>query len=300
MFAKEKYNLKPKKITFEIFNKKFILEFLQWLIKTRKNSDRTRNLRIDNIKAFFSYIQTEIPSMVLHSQAILQIPKKKVQQSVVEYISLDGIKLILQQPDITTSIGRKHLVMLSFMYATGARVQEVADVTIEDFRYNNSSSIRLIGKGNKARLVPLEVDILEMIQKYIDNEIKNRTLFNLDEPLFLNKSDKKLTRQGISYIVKKYTNMARKKDNTIIPKKVHPHTFRHSRAMALLQAGIELIYIRDFLGHYSVTTTEVYARANNESTRQALLKVSSQSVNTQVPIWNQDKNLLEFLNGLSD
>jgi len=74
MFAKEKYNLKPKKITFEIFNKKFILEFLQWLKQTRKNSDRTRNLRIDNIKAFFSYIQTEMPSMVMHSQSILQIP----------------------------------------------------------------------------------------------------------------------------------------------------------------------------------------------------------------------------------
>ena len=94
--------------------------------------------------------------------------------------------------------------------------------------------------------------------------------------------------------------MARDTNNALIPKNVHPHTFRHSRAMALLESGIELIYIRDFLGHYSVTTTEIYARVNNESTRQALLKVSSQPVNTEVPVWNQDKNLLEFLKGLSE
>jgi len=90
------------------------------------------------------------------------------------------------------------------------------------------------------------------------------------------------------------------KNSTLIPKNIHPHTFRHSRTMALLESGIELIYIRDFLGHYSVTTTEIYARVNNESTRQALLKVSSQSVNAEVPVWNQDKNLLEFLKGLSE
>jgi len=123
---------------------------------------------------------------------------------------------------------------------------------------------------------------------------------NVCDPLFLNKSGKKLTRQGISYIVKKYATMAIHKNSTLIPKNVHPHTFRHSRAMALLESGIELIYIRDFLGHYSVTTTEIYARVNNESTRQALLKVSSQSVNEEIPIWSQDKNLLEFLKGLSE
>ena len=300
IFAKEKYNLKPKKITFEALDKEFILEFSQWLTDIRQSSDRTKNLRVGNIKAFFSYIQTEIPSMVLQAQEIMQIPKKKVEQKVVDYITLDGIKLILNQPNITTNLGRKHLVILSFMYATGARVQEVVDVTIEDFKYNNSLSVKLVGKGNKARLVPLESEIIMMLEKYIQNEKRNRLLYNVSDPLFLNKSGKKLTRQGISYIVKKYAAMARNTNNTLIPKDVHPHTFRHSRAMALLESGIELIYIRDFLGHYSVTTTEIYARVNNESTRQALLKVSSQPVNTEVPVWNQDKNLLEFLKGLSE
>jgi len=300
MFAKEKYNLKPKEINFEILNKKFIVEFSQWLTKRRKCSDRTKNLRIGNIKAFFSYLQTEMPSIVLQAQAILQIPKKKVHQNIVDYISLDGIKLILSQPDINTILGRKHLVLLSFMYATGARVQEVVDVTIEAFKYNNSASVKLVGKGNKARLVPLEVEIITMLEKYIEHERKSRTLFTMSDPLFLNKSGKKLTRQGVSYIVKKYADMAKEEDEILIPNKVHPHTFRHSRAMALLHSGIELIYIRDFLGHYSVTTTEIYARVNNKSTRQALLKVSSQSVNIQVSIWNQDKSLLAFLKGLSE
>jgi len=281
-------------------DKNFILEFSQWLTDIRQSSDRTKNLRVGNIKAFFSYIQTEIPSMVLQAQEIIQIPKKKIEQKVIDYITVNGIKSILNQPNITTNLGRKHLVILSFIYATGARVQEVVDVTVEDFKYNNSSSVKLVGKGNKARLVPLESEIITMLEKYIENEEKNRLLYSVSDPLFLNKSGKKLTRQGISYIVKKYATMARDKNNTLIPKNVHPHTFRHSRAMALLESGIELIYIRDFLGHYSVTTTEIYARVNNESTRQALLKVSSQYMTSEVPVWNQDKNLLEFLKGLSE
>jgi len=300
IFAKEKYNLKPKKITFETLDKNFILEFSQWLTDIRQSSDRTKNLRVGNIKEFLSYIQTEIPSMVLQAQEIIQIPKKKIEQKVIDYITVNGIKSILNQPNITTNLGRKHLVILSFIYATGARVQEVVDVTVEDFKYNNSSSVKLVGKGNKARLVPLESEIITMLEKYIENEEKNRLLYSVSDPLFLNKSGKKLTRQGISYIVKKYATMARDKNNTLIPKNVHPHTFRHSRAMALLESGIELIYIRDFLGHYSVTTTEIYARVNNESTRQALLKVSSQYMTSEVPVWNQDKNLLEFLKGLSE
>ena len=296
IFAKEKYNLKPKKITFETLNKKFILEFSQWLTDIRQSSDRTKNLRVGNIKEFFSYIQTEMPSMVLQAQEIIQIPKKKVEQKVVDYITLDGIKLILNQPNITTNLGRKHLVILSFMYATGARVQEVVDVKIEDFKYNNSLSVKLVGKGNKARLVPLESEIIMMLERYIENEKMNRLLYSVSDSLFLNRSGEKFTRQGISYIVKKYATTARDTNTTLIPKNVHPHTFRHSRAMALLESGIELIYIRDFLGHYSVTTTEIYARVNNESTRQALLKVSSQSMTLGVPVWNQDKNLLEFCN----
>ena len=224
IFAKEKYNLKPKKITFETLDKKFILEFSQWLTDTRQSSDRTKNLRVGNLKAFFSYIQTEIPSVVLQAQEIMQIPKKRVEQKIVDYITLDGIKLILNQPNITTNLGRKHLVILSFMYATGARVQEVVDVTIDDFKYNNSSSVKLVGKGNKARLVPLEFEIITMLEKYIENEKKSRLIYNASDPLFLNKSGERLTRQGISYIVKKYAALARDENNTLLPKNVHPHT----------------------------------------------------------------------------
>ena len=94
--------------------------------------------------------------------------------------------------------------------------------------------------------------------------------------------------------------MARNINSKLIPSNVHPHTFRHSRAMALLEAGIELIYIRDFLGHYSVTTTEIYARVSNESTRQALLKISPPENTTEIPIWQKNGNLLEFLKSFSE
>lgn len=300
LFAKEKYNLNPKRIQFETIDKKFVIEFSTWISKTRKSSESTKNLRLSNIKGFFSYIQTEVPSLVLHAQTIIQIPKKKTERKVVEYISTDGIKLILAQPDNNSLLEKKHLIILSFMYATGARVQEVIDVTINDFRYNNIDSVKLKGKGNKARLVPLENQMIAMLKKYIEYEKNSRVFFNPDDLLFLNKSGMQFTRQGIGYIVKKYSAMARNINSKLIPSNVHPHTFRHSRAMALLEAGIELIYIRDFLGHYSVTTTEIYARVSNESTRQALLKISPPENTIEIPIWQKNGNLLEFLKSFSE
>jgi len=297
IFAKEKYRLKPNKIQLETIDKTFILAFLDWIIKQRGCSDATRNLRLNHMRAFFSYIQTQIPSLALHSQNILQIPKKKTQRKVIEYITLEGIKLILSLPDTQTSIGRKHLVLLSFMFATGTRVQEVIDVTINDFKYNTSRSVKIVGKGNKARMVPLEEGMIEMLEGYLEEERAKRVFYDRDDPIFLNRSGTKLTRQGISYIVKKYSARARAIDSALIPKKVHPHLLRHSRAMALLQAGIELIYIRDFLGHYSVVTTEHYARVSNEETRKALMKVS-EDTNAELPVWQQDNDLLEFLKDL--
>ncbi len=299
VFAKEKRKLKPDKIQLETINKAFVLEFLGWVTKHRKCSDTTRNLRLNNIKAFFSYIQTQVPALALHSQNILQIPKKKTERKVIDYITLEGIRLILSLPDKQTRIGRKHLVLLSFMFATGARVQEVIDVTINDFKYNGSESVKIIGKGNKARMVPLEKEMLKLLEGYLKEEKSKRVFYNNDDPLFLNRSNTKFTRQGIAYIVKKYAAKARAIDSRLIPTKIHPHLFRHSRAMALLQAGIELIYIRDFLGHYSVVTTEHYARVNNEETRKALMKVS-ESTNTALPVWQQDNELLAFLKELGN
>lgn len=298
-FAKEKYSLKPQKIRFETINKKFVMEFLNWIISHRQCGDATRNLRLSNIKAFFSYVQSEVPSMTLHVQSILQIPKKKLSQEVTNYITSDGIKLILSQPNQQTSIGKKHLVLLSFMYATGARVQEVIDACIVDFKYNGCDCVRLHGKGNKDRLVPLENGVIQLLQQYLEYEKSTRTFFNPGDSLFLNQSKIRFTRQGISYIVNKYAQMAKDLDYALIPSNVHPHVFRHSRAMALLHAGIELIYIRDFLGHYSVMTTEIYARTNNETIRKALLKIAPSQNTTQIPIWEKDKNLLEFLKSLS-
>ncbi len=204
LFAKEKHRLKPSKIQLETINRKFVLAFLGWVTKQRKCSNTTRNLRLNNIKAFFSYVQTQIPALSLHSQDILQIPKKKTEQKVIDYITLDGIKLILSLPDKQTHIGRKHLVLLSFMFAAGARVGEVIDVTINDFKYNGSESVKIVGKGNKARMVPLEKEMIELLEGYLQEEKSKRVFYNIDDPIFLNRSNAKFTRQGIGYIVKKY------------------------------------------------------------------------------------------------
>lgn len=153
-------------------------------------------------------------------------------------------------------------------------------------------TITLTGKGNKTRSIPISSNTAEIIKKYL---IENHLLTpeKYDYPLFVNHQRQKLTRAGITYILKKYCNLA-KGNNVLITRCISPHAFRHSRAMHLLQAGINLIFIRDFLGHAHVTTTEIYAKADTEMKRVALEKVNI-PIDAKLPDWTKDKKLMDML-----
>ena len=298
MFAREKESIKEQKLKLSLIDKDFILRFLLWIENERGCAAITRNHRLAAIHAFYSYLQRELPDNMYQFQEVLSIPFKKHPQKTINFLSTDGIKALLSQPDINTESGRKHLMLLSLMYATGSRVQEIADLRVSDVMYNDSSLVKLTGKGNKSRFVPLEAPVVKLLCQYLED-------FSLTNPskrmelLFTNHSRKKLTRQGITHILKKYADMVYKKQPELIPKTVSPHHFRHSRAVHWLQAGVDLIYIRDLLGHVSVQTSEIYARIDGEMKRKALEKVSSYAFADEIPSWQKDKPLMEWLKELN-
>lgn len=209
-------------------------------------------------------------------------------------MSLEGIQLLLNMPDQSTKSGRRDLALLSLMYDTAARVQEIADLTPVMVHLSKPSTIRLIGKGNKARIVPLmnkQVDILE----YYMTENKMNAPYANQYPLFSNNRKEKLTRAGISYILNKYVEMARAKDASLIPPKFSCHCLRHSKSMHMLQSGVNLVYIRDMLGHVSVQTTEIYARADSRKKREALEQAYINVSPDIKPQWEGNQNLIEWL-----
>src|SRR5438067_7264120 len=262
----------------------------------RKTSPRTRNHRLAALHAFFRYVQAEEPARMHQCQKILAIPLRKHARPTVGYLSKEELVEILAQPDLRTSDGRRDAVLLSVLYDTGARVQELIDLSVGDVRLDPPAQLRLMGKGRKMRAVPLMENTVQLLRNHIQENHLNRPE-QFDKPLFRNARNQHLSRSGIRYILQKYLVTARSKRPSL-NRTVSPHTLRHSKGMHLLQSGISLDMIRDFLGHVDVKTTQIYARANLEMKRKALEKISDPSAVPSIPSWQQNKDLLDWLRSL--
>lgn len=293
-FIRDEKNIKVEKLTLNKITKETIVEYLHWIQSIRKCSTSTRNARLAAIHSFYRYLQYESLDNIYECQKILSIKFKKLQQKTMTYLTIEGLRLLLQQPDTNTSRGRRDLALLSLMYDTGSRVQEIIDLTPSMLYLDKPATIKIIGKGNKARIVPL----LEAQVKHLKNYMKENHLnepYANHYPLFYNSRKEKLTRAGVNHIVQKYTVAARKANQTLIPDKLSCHSLRHSKAMHLLQAGVNLVYIRDILGHVSIQTTEIYARADSKQKRQALEKAYVEVNPDEKPMWKENENMLSWL-----
>ena len=294
-YANEKHNLCPEKITLSVFNHSFIIDYLDWLERDRGCSIATRNLRLSAIRAFAKYARSLYPEYLNESQQIIDIPAKKVAYPTIGYLTADSLKHILDQPDLSTQFGRRDMVLLSVMYDSGARVQELCDLKVRDIRLQKPYTITLTGKGSKTRIVPIMESTATVLKAYMAENAMNKAE-KYDEALFFNHKHSKLTRAGIAYILRKYCIKASEHDVTI-PAKVSPHMLRHSKAMHLLQAGVPIIYIRDFLGHAHVDTTEVYAKTDTEMKRRAIENAAIHP-DVKMPSWTDDANLMQMLKEL--
>ena len=295
-YCKEEKALAIERINMEVLTAELIMEFLNWLEYERKSSISTRNQRLASIHSFFRYVQGEDPVGIYCFQRVISIPIKKAIKTVVGHLSPDVMKLILEQPNKHSAKGRRDLTLLSILYDTGARVQELIDIKVCDVILETPSVVVLTGKGNKVRRVPLMKNAVNMLRAYLSENDLNKQ-WKSQYPLFENNQHNKLTKEGVSYILNKYIKTARQK-SIRVPEHACPHMFRHSKAMHLLQAGVNLIYIRDFLGHVDIRTTEVYARADTETKRKAIENACPDIITSEMPDWNKDKALLSWLSDL--
>ena len=295
-YCRQVKKIVPEKITMDSLSNALVVDFLGWLETDRGCCASTRNQRLAAIHSFFRFVQSEEPAGIFHFQKVIAIPLKNTQRVVIGYLSPAAMKLLLEQPNTQTARGRRDLTLLSVLYDTGARVQELIDLKPCDVVLEQPAVITLTGKGNKIRRVPVLKNTAKLLDSYLAEYAFDKPWKN-QYPLFSNSRHGKLTREGIAYIVSKHAATARKTSSSI-PEHVRPHMLRHSKAMHMLQAGLNLIYIRDFLGHVDVKTTETYAKADVEAKRLAIESVCTDLVTGTLPDWTKDEPLIAWLSDL--
>ena len=298
-FMKKVKGVNAQYIKLNLLSKETIVDFLDWIQQERKCGNATRNYRLAAIHSFFCYLQYECPEQIYQWQRVLSIKVQKHQKKGINYLTLEGIKLIFAQIDAANAKGRRNLAMLALMYDSGARVQELIDLKPSSVRLEAPYIIKILGKGRKERIVPLQDEQVDLLKTYMHENKLLEPNYN-QHPLFFNCWRKKLTRSGVNYILKTYADMARKLNPALIPEKISCHVLRHSKAMHLLQAGVNLVYIRDILGHVSIQTTEIYARADSKQKREALEKAYVDVIpeNDKEKSWEKNAPLLEWLKSL--
>jgi site-specific recombinase XerD len=296
LYCKNHLGIPVEKVSLATLTDQLVLGFLDWLQEKRNCSASTRNQRLAAVHAFFRYVQLEEPLLLASCQRILAIPFKKHPKPAVRHLTPDALRLILGQPDPSSILGRRDLTILSLLYDTGARVQELVDLRVRDIRLDEPPVATLTGKGKKSRHVPLMHNTAALLARYMQDHALGPDS-TLDRPLFVNRQFGKMTRAGICYVLRKHSETARKK-SLIVPQALTPHVFRHTKAMHLYQSGVALVYIRDLLGHVDISTTDIYARADTEMKRKALEHAYPEMTQASLPDWNQNEGLLSWLGSL--
>ena len=272
-----KENYKLVDITFANITREIIINFLNYLEDERKNSIRTRNQRLACLKSFYQFCLIEEIENVNNIQKILTIKFKKYPKKVIDYLTEDELKELLENIDTSTFKGKRNLMILVLMYDTAARSSEVVKIKVEDINLKEKYVI-LHGKGEKDRIVPIMEKTVEILKTYLKEK-------NIKDGYLLGEGH---TYEIIRYLFEKIKKMYKNKNITA-------HTLRHTRAVHLLSAGINIMYLRDFLGHESVTTTEEYAKVLEKDKFEAIRSANVDNVSDNLEDWVNDNELLSQL-----
>jgi len=281
----------------EDLSESFVLKYLEYLKEVRGNAPATRNQRLAVIKNFCRYLARKSPGYLEICSRICAISRCKTAHKIVDVLDEKEVNAIINAPDTNSRNGARDHAMLLFMYNTGARVQEVADLKIGDITCSRSPQVLITGKGQRQRVTLIWNDTLRDIEKSLCR--RGLTLNDADEYLFTNAEGLKISRSGISYIVRKYTDIAAEKQPGLKNKNVSPHTFRHTTAMSLIRAGVDIVTIKEWLGHRDIKTTMLYLEIDLKMKEDVLLKFPPpiSSKNRACPEWKEPA-LLEFLSKL--
>lgn len=271
-----------------------VLAFLDHLERDRRNGVPTRNARLAAIHAFARFAASNHPDHLELCQRLLAVPFKRSRTRVVEYLETEELRALLNAPDRATPDGRRDHALLLALFNTGARVQEILDVRPCDLQLVRPFQVRLCGKGRKERLCPLWPQTVGALQSLLSEHGVDSAATH---PLFRNGRGQPLTRFGVRYILRKQAQ--RSATPNLAAKRIHPHTLRHTTAVHLLQAGVDLVTISHWLGHASVETTNRYAAVDLETKRAALAKARPLSKpDRALAAWRSDATILDWLEAL--
>lgn len=267
--------------------------FLQHSEDERKVSIGTRNCRLAALRSFFGFVAEREPAALAQCAVVLHIPTKKAPKPT--YCSLDSreIEAILNQPDRKSLEGQRDHALLSFLYNSGARIQEALDVCPAAIRFDAPLCVRLLGKGRKERICPLWPETVTLLKALLKRHPRAD-----DEPLFVNRYGAPLSASGVRFKLAQYVQAAARTVPTLATKKVTPHRFRHATAVHLVAAGVDVTVIRSWLGHAHLDTTNHYAQANLETKRMALDRLDPSSAIKKPPRWRRDASVLAWLDSL--
>lgn len=285
--------ISEKNISIECLNKQEVVKYLEWLENIKNNSIATRNLRLAVIHSFCEYLITENIEYFDRCTEILKIRFKKREKTELDYLKKEDIKLLLSKPDKSSKKGIRDLAIISTLYDSACRISEFVSIKKKDVNFSRNT-ISVMGKGRKHREIPISKKVMLLIKKY--TEIYG---INGNDYLFMNSRNEQLTRPGITFIINKYAKVCKEENKYFYQKKITPHVLRRSKATHLLEGNINIYYIRDFLGHESVQTTEIYVRTNVELKIEAINKHTEKlniDVTTSVSSSSEDEAISLILN----
>jgi len=257
----------PTKLSLDDLSVENVLAFLDDVEKTRRCTVTTRNLRLSALRTFFGYLVIQDTLHASQYQRVVSIPIKRTSHQMMEYLEVEEVKAVIDCIDRSAATGRRDYALLNFLYNTGARVQEACDLCIEHVRFEPPPLVTITGKGRKTRQVPLWPETATLLKSYIAERRPSRNTLN---NVFLNARGQSLTRFGVRYIIRSRIAAAVEHCPSLSKKKIGPHTFRHTTAMHLLQSGVELTVIKNWLGHVNLETTHAYVEIDLDMKRKAL------------------------------
>ena len=291
LFVKEKINKNPYEIDLEDINSKMIGDFLNHLEGKRGNSVRTRNTRLAAIHSFFRFVSYLEPAYSEQVQRIMSIPQKRYEKRIVTYLTDEEIRTLLEAPDKSTWLGRRDYTLLVVGIHTGLRVSELIGLKIDQIKWGTGAHIRCLGKGRKERCSPLTQRVQKILRDWVQRVDRNTSQW-----VFPSRVGTQLSRDAIEKLIRKHKTKAQNFCPSLREKNVTPHVLRHTTAVQLLQANVDISLIALFLGHESIDTTQIYLAADLTIKEKALEKV--QFSPEPFKRFKADDQLLGFLDGL--
>ena len=268
-----------------------VLRFLDYLEQERGNSVRSRNIRLAALRAFFRFVALRDPDSLGIVTRVLAIPVKRTDQKLIGYLTRPEIQALLAAPDRATWVGRRNHALLVTLYNSGARVSEITTLKQGQIRFAEHTCVQLVGKGRKERTIPLWADTARLLRGWFQELGENAA-----HVAFPSARGTPLSRDGVDYLLKQTVQRAAAACPSLATKAISPHVIRHTTAMHLLQAGVDMATIALWLGHESIDTTHMYLQADLAMKEKALAKL--EPIEGEWKRFHADDPLLAFLAAL--